>query len=142
MVKARRPSSFSSIVSHISTMARYLTPAKIGLLALIELYVEETVPNDAIIPVLSFLTSHILDSDLQSTMTTTPGAANRWQRAERSIGLVVSIKDFEDLLLPFPAVDRLPGRRLWTGFWRSCGATILSIIANILLPSATSVDAN
>lgn len=101
-------------------MARYLTPAKIGLLALIELYAEEAVPNDAIIPVLSFLASHILDSDLQSTTSTsTPGAgaaANRWQRAERSIGLVVSVKDFENLLLPFPAVDRLPGRRLWDRF--------------------------
>lgn len=104
-------------------MARYLTPAKIGLLALIELYVEEAVPNDAIIPVLSFLASHILDSDLQSstTSTTTPGAsagaaANRWQRAERSIGLVVSVKDFEGLLLPFPAVNKLPGRNLWDRF--------------------------
>lgn len=98
-------------------MARYITPSKIGLLALIELYVEEAVPNDAIIPVLSFLASHILDSDLQSTTTSAPGgAANRWQRAERSIGLVVSVKDFEDLLLPFPAVDRLPGRRLWDRF--------------------------
>ena len=41
-------------------MSRYLTPAKIGLLALISLYTESVVPSAATIPVLSFLISNIL----------------------------------------------------------------------------------
>jgi len=120
-------------------MSRYLTPAKIGLLALIELYVEQAVPNDAILPVLGFLTSHILDVDLivppnpnnpRSLAATNHGSfsqsaaagasatdtRHQWQRAESVIGLVVSIKDFETVLLPFAAADRIPGRRLWDRF--------------------------
>ena len=42
---------------------RYLTPAKVGLLVLIQLYCEQAVPHDAIRPVLSFITSHLLDRD-------------------------------------------------------------------------------
>jgi anaphase-promoting complex subunit 5 len=94
-------------------MARYLTPAKIGLLALIELYVEEAVPNDGIIPVVSFIASHLLDCDLANV---SPTPANRWTRAEKTIELVVSIKVFEQVLGPFAAADRLPGRRLWDRF--------------------------
>ncbi len=41
-------------------MSRYLTPSKIGLLALISLYAESKVSSAATIPVLSFLVSHIL----------------------------------------------------------------------------------
>lgn len=41
-------------------MSRYLTPSKIGLLALISLYTESIVPSAATIPVLSFLVFHIL----------------------------------------------------------------------------------
>ncbi|KAK0725594.1 anaphase-promoting complex subunit 5-domain-containing protein [Lasiosphaeris hirsuta] len=101
-------------------MSRYLTPAKIGLLALIELYVEEAVPNDAIVPVVNFITSHLLDCDLSiSSPTSSP---DRWAKAESTIRLVLSIRDFEQILGPFAAADRLPGRRLWDRFleklWR------------------------
>jgi anaphase-promoting complex subunit 5 len=41
-------------------MSRYLTPPKIGLLALISLYVESLVPTAATIPLLSFIISQIL----------------------------------------------------------------------------------
>lgn len=95
-------------------MSRFLTPAKIGLLALIDLYTEEAVPNDAIIPVLNFLASRLLDCDLTETPAIAP--ANRWAKAENSIRLIVSIQDFEQLLGPFAAVDRIPGRRLWDRF--------------------------
>src|SRR6185437_5146035 len=95
-------------------MSRYLTPAKIGLLALIELYTEGDVPSESTIPVLSFLTSHLIDSDLalphppqatptHATLSTadhsgaTPGAS-RWRRAEAAVSLVISISDFEKLL--------------------------------------------
>lgn len=92
-------------------MSRYLTPAKIGLLALIELYIQEAVPTDAIIPVLNFISSHIIDSD---TLNINPTAStSRWTKAENTINLVLSIRDFEQLLAPFAAANRLPGRRLW-----------------------------
>ncbi|KAK3695528.1 anaphase-promoting complex subunit 5-domain-containing protein [Podospora appendiculata] len=94
-------------------MSRYLTPAKIGLLALVELYIEGAVPNNAIIPVLGFISSHLLDRDL---VAVSPSPADRWKRADRIIGLVVSVKEFEQVLAPFAAADRVPGRRLWDRF--------------------------
>jgi anaphase-promoting complex subunit 5 len=94
-------------------MSRYLAPAKVGLLALIELYVQGAVPNDALIPVINFLTSNILDHDL-----TGPSAspAARWKKADDIIKLTLSIHHFEQVLSPFAAADRLPGRRLWDRF--------------------------
>ncbi|KAL8681501.1 MAG: hypothetical protein Q9186_002387 [Xanthomendoza sp. 1 TL-2023] len=41
-------------------MSRYLTPSKIGLLALISLYSDGVVPSSATIPILSFLVSYLL----------------------------------------------------------------------------------
>ncbi|RCI13689.1 hypothetical protein L249_8218 [Ophiocordyceps polyrhachis-furcata BCC 54312] len=98
-------------------MARYLNPAKIGLLALVELYAEEAIPSDAILPVLSFLTAHTLhqspsSSSSSSSSVTTP----RWNKAERTANLVVSIKDFERLLSEYPVVKGMPGRKLWDQF--------------------------
>lgn len=94
-------------------MARYLTPAKIGLLALIELYTEEAVPSDAILPVLSFITSHLMDHDSTDPLTS-QGA--RWVKAERTVSLVVTIKDFEKLLGSYPFLMGMPGRKLWDQF--------------------------
>ncbi|OAQ94418.1 anaphase-promoting complex protein [Purpureocillium lilacinum] len=94
-------------------MARYLTPAKIGLLALLELYTEEAIPSEAIMPVLSFITSHIVDhgySKPQSTQTT------RWNKAESTVRLVIAMKDFERLLGSYPFLMGLPGRKLWDQF--------------------------
>ena len=45
-------------------MSRYLTPSKIGLLALISLYTEAVVPSAAIVPVLSFVISFLVSSRL------------------------------------------------------------------------------
>ncbi|KAK3363667.1 anaphase-promoting complex subunit 5-domain-containing protein [Lasiosphaeria hispida] len=95
-------------------MSRYLAPARIGLLALIELYTEEAVPTDAIVPVVNFLASHLLDCDLTISSPTAP--PDRWAKAESAIRLVLSIRDFEQVLGPFLAADRLPGRRLWDRF--------------------------
>ncbi|GKT95185.1 anaphase-promoting complex protein [Colletotrichum tofieldiae] len=96
-------------------MARYLTPAKIGLLALIELYTDEHVPTTAIIPVLSFVTSHLLDPDPQS-FTTAASKDTRWRKAESTVSLVIGIKDFEKLLSAHSVVVGLPGRKLWDTF--------------------------
>lgn len=41
-------------------MARYLTPAKVGLLALISIYSDSRVPIAATIPILSFIVGHLL----------------------------------------------------------------------------------
>lgn len=94
-------------------MARYLTPAKIGLLALMELYAEGTMPSDAVFPVLTFITSHILDHGYASLA---PSQATRWVKAERKISLVVSVKDFEKLLDSYPFLMGIPGRKLWDQF--------------------------
>ncbi|KAK3365022.1 anaphase-promoting complex subunit 5-domain-containing protein [Lasiosphaeria ovina] len=95
-------------------MSRFLTPAKIGLLALIELYTEEAVPNDSIVPVVKFIISHLVGRDLIDTSLSAP--PDRWEKADSTIGLIVSIREFEHVLGPLAAADRLPGRRLWDRF--------------------------
>lgn len=97
----------------IPAMARLLTPAKIGLLALIDLYIDEQVPNAAIVPVLSFITSHLLDHDPQAFAS---NSASRWTKAEKAVSLVISVKDFEKLLSAYPVLIGLPGRKLWDTF--------------------------
>ncbi|EGX90107.1 anaphase-promoting complex subunit Apc5, putative [Cordyceps militaris CM01] len=94
-------------------MARYLNPAKIGLLVLIQLYVEEAIPGDAIVPVLSFITSHTIGHEAGNPPTT---QASRWGKAERTVSLIITIKDFEKLLGSFPFVMGMPGRKLWDQF--------------------------
>lgn len=94
-------------------MARYLTPAKIGLLALVELYTEEAVPSDAVLPVLSFITSHLLDHDSTDPLSSQEA---RWAKAERTVSLVITIKDFEKVLGSYPFLMGMPGRKLWDQF--------------------------
>ncbi|KAK1758393.1 anaphase-promoting complex subunit 5-domain-containing protein [Echria macrotheca] len=94
-------------------MSRNLTPAKIGLLVLIQLYTQGAVPNDGVVPVLDFLSSHVLGRDL-TTPTSSPDDC--WARVEGTIRLILSVRDFEQVLSPFAVADRLPGRRLWDRF--------------------------
>ncbi|KAJ3519084.1 hypothetical protein NM208_g14270 [Fusarium decemcellulare] len=94
-------------------MARYLNPAKIGLLVLVELYVEGAVPSDAILPILSFVTSHLMDHPPSKI---TADQTERWSKAEQTVSLVISIKDFEKLLGSYPFLMGMPGRRLWDQF--------------------------
>lgn len=95
-------------------MARYLTPAKIGLLALIELYADEAVPPPAVLPVLTFITSHLIDApDPHPTS---------WTRTTRATKLLLSVHAFEDALVPHPVLLGLPGRRLWDTFLRKLWA--------------------
>jgi anaphase-promoting complex subunit 5 len=108
-------------------MAKYLTPAKLGLLVLIELYLEGAMPSDAALPVLSFITSHLMDRSGTSTPGGTTSAdqssrweradqSSRWERAEKTVSLVVSIGDFEKLLGSHAFLMGLPGKRLWDQF--------------------------
>ncbi|EEU47577.1 uncharacterized protein NECHADRAFT_92127 [Fusarium vanettenii 77-13-4] len=94
-------------------MARFLNPAKIGLLVLVELYVEGAVPSDAILPVLSFVHDHLTDFAPKSASA---DQAERWGKAERTVSLIISIKDFEKLLGSYPFLMGMPGRRLWDQF--------------------------
>ena len=94
-------------------MARYITPSKIGLLALIELYASEAMPSEAVLPVLSFITSNLIDRDTASTHI---GRVSHWRKAERTFSLVIAIKDFEKLLGSYPFLLGLPGRKLWDQF--------------------------
>ncbi|KAI3341061.1 anaphase-promoting complex subunit 5-domain-containing protein [Ustulina deusta] len=94
-------------------MSRFLNPAKIGLLALIELYTDKTVPTSSIVDVLSFITSHLIDNDISSSAL---GSSDRWRRAESAVSLVISISDFEKVLTPHTAASGMPGRNLWYVF--------------------------
>lgn len=93
-------------------MVRFLTPAKIGLLVLVQLYVEEAVPSEAVLPVLSFITTNLLDHDHKPSSQ----PSLRWGKARRTASLVSSIKEFEKLLGSYPFVMGMPGRRLWDQF--------------------------
>ncbi|KAI1456776.1 anaphase-promoting complex subunit 5-domain-containing protein [Annulohypoxylon moriforme] len=92
-------------------MSRFLNPAKIGLLALIELYTNKAVPTASIVEVLSFITSHLID-----TAPTSSNSESRWKRAETTVSLVISIADFEKVLAPHTAASGIPGRNLWYAF--------------------------
>ena len=88
---------------------RYLNPAKICLLALIELYCEDAVGDEATLPVLEFITSHILpDNSLQ------PASAS--DKADQIIDIVSSIAAFEQVLRPHGAAVGMPGRSVWDVF--------------------------
>ncbi|PGH26692.1 hypothetical protein AJ80_01638 [Polytolypa hystricis UAMH7299] len=86
-------------------MTRYLTPSKIALLALISVYTDGAVPNSAIVPVLSFLVSHLLPPSSKP-----PGYALIPIDKSHS----VSIKDFENALSTL--ASSIPGRTVWDLF--------------------------
>jgi len=91
-------------------MTRFLTPVKIGLLALIELYTEAFVPNASTIPILSF----VLDQLLPSTSTVQP----HYDPSTTSLPFILDLKSFETLLSTHLAASGLPGRTLWDHFLR------------------------
>jgi anaphase-promoting complex subunit 5 len=93
-------------------MARYLTPANIGLLCLIELYTDSVVPTASTIPILSFIVSHLLPSSLSKARN---NLANT-QSGDEGRNFIISIQDFERLLSGRPSASGLPGRSLWDIF--------------------------
>ncbi|KAH8589565.1 anaphase-promoting complex subunit 5-domain-containing protein [Bisporella sp. PMI_857] len=90
-------------------MTRYLTPSKIGLLALIELYTDAIIPTASTIPILSFILNQLLPSATQK-FKSTPSASSQ------PIPFILSPKEFETLLATYPAAHGLPGRTLWDHF--------------------------
>lgn len=82
-------------------MSRYLTPSKVALLALTSLYCESVVPNDSVIPVLSFLVSKLLPNYRINDGSGSPNS---------SPDLDVAIQDFERIAGSH--VSSVPGRSL------------------------------
>lgn len=81
-------------------MSRYLTPSKIGLLALVSLYTESVVPFASTVPILSFLSSHILA---------------KWPALEplehQNSSTALTIEDFQRATSQHPS--GIPGRTVW-----------------------------
>lgn len=91
-------------------MTRFLTPAKIGLLALIELYTEAIVPNASTLPILSFILNQLIPSNLKPQPREDP--------ALQTLPFILDLQSFEALLSGHLAASGLPGRTLWDHFLR------------------------
>ncbi|KAH8686054.1 anaphase-promoting complex subunit 5-domain-containing protein [Tricladium varicosporioides] len=89
-------------------MTRFLTPAKIGLLALIELYTEAVVPTSSTIPVLSFILKQLIPSTVKTQA--------RSSSSLEELPFLLDLIAFETLLIAHPAATGLPGRTLWDQF--------------------------
>jgi anaphase-promoting complex subunit 5 len=87
-------------------MTRFLTPAKIGLLSLIELYTQEIVPAASTIPILSFILNQVLPSTVKIQYRSTSPLD--------SLPFLLDLQAFETLLQGHPAL--VPGRTLWDQF--------------------------
>ena len=83
-------------------MSRYLTPSKIGLLALIALYTEFVVPSAATIPILSFLVSRVLPIN---------SSASGNEAALRPRDSTLAIDEFQKATIGY--VSGIPGRTIW-----------------------------
>ncbi|KIW07884.1 uncharacterized protein PV09_01797 [Verruconis gallopava] len=86
-------------------MTRYLTPSKIGLVVLVTLYCDSNVPNGSLIPVLSFVLSHL--TPLSSTGS---NDADQLNSAKSSI----TIEEFEAATRKHQSIR--PGRSLFDLF--------------------------
>lgn len=92
-------------------MTRFLTPSKIGLLCLIELYTEAAVPSSSTIQILSFILKQLLPS--------TQAKAQHHKRAvsaQQDLPFILDLKSFEALLSAHASASGVPGRTLWDHF--------------------------
>ena len=80
-------------------MSRYLTPSKIGLLALISLYSESNVPSAAIVPILSFVISFLI-----------PGSSSE-EHVGQSKDVSFSIEALQRATITH--ASGIPGRTIW-----------------------------
>lgn len=83
-------------------MSRYLTPSKIGLLALISLYTDSVIGTASTIPILSFIVSHILPLNAFSAQAGTRQLVQN---------VVISIDDFQAATITH--ASGIPGRTVW-----------------------------
>ncbi|KAL9621722.1 MAG: hypothetical protein Q9160_003840 [Pyrenula sp. 1 TL-2023] len=104
-------------------MPRFLTPSKVGLLALIKLYAEGSIPNSAAVDVLSFLMNHVIRTP-SSASATVPLDADG----------AIPMESFEHTLSPL--ASSFPGRTIWDAFLKKiwnidCADTLHSFLSNI-----------
>jgi anaphase-promoting complex subunit 5 len=90
-------------------MTRFLTPSKIGLLALIELYTDANVPTASTIPILSFILNQLLPGGISKSQPKDPLIL-------QTLPFILDIKAFETLLSAHASAAGLPGRTLWDYF--------------------------
>ncbi|KAL9037582.1 MAG: hypothetical protein Q9214_005637 [Letrouitia sp. 1 TL-2023] len=83
-------------------MSRYLTPSKVGLLALIYVYADGVVPSSATIPLLSFLASYVLPQIRPDS---------QHYRDLLSHGRAIPIETFLKSTITHPS--QIPGRSIW-----------------------------
>jgi anaphase-promoting complex subunit 5 len=107
-------------------MSRYLTPPKVALLALALIYAEGVVPASETVPILSFLVSHIIPTNPESSHATLSEAKH-----------VVKAEDFESALSSLPSA--IPGRTLWDLFLRKLWSIDCSHALDQLISNALSV---
>lgn len=93
-------------------MSRYLTPSKIGLLILIELYVESNISSSAI-SIVSFILSHLLS---HTPKPHSPESISYWQFFSHTLPLTLDLKSFELLLAFHPASSSFQCATLWDYF--------------------------
>jgi len=94
----------------LAFMARFLTPSKIGLLALIELYTDAIVPTSSTIPILSF----ILKQLLPPTVIQAPHSEITISLSSNNFPL--DLEAFKTLLSIHQSASGHPGRTLWDHF--------------------------
>ena len=82
-------------------MSRYLTPSKIGLLALISLYSDSVVPSAAIVPILSFIVSFLIPTHLSE------------EEAQRQKSRKVAFPVETLRKATITHVSGIPGRTIW-----------------------------
>lgn len=89
-------------------MSRYLTPPKISLLVLINLYCDSVVPSSATVPILSFIVSHLVP----------PATSNPSDRDAPKF--VSTIENFENVTITH--ASSVPGRTLYDLFLKKLWA--------------------
>lgn len=104
-------------------MPRYLTPSKIGLLALVAIYVEGLIPNSSALDALSFLMNNVLKSSAKESTKASIEAED-----------AIPIDSFERTLSPL--VSSFPGRTVFDSFLKKvwsidCADTLHSFLTNI-----------
>src|SRR4051794_1963937 len=81
-------------------MSRYITASKVAQLVLLGLYVRGKVPNEALVPILAFISARLHH---QSATAGNAGSAPSYQSTP------TTVQDFLDVLIPF---EHIPGRTM------------------------------
>nr|DAB41630.1 TPA_exp: anaphase promoting complex protein 5 [Thielaviopsis paradoxa] len=99
---------------------RLLTPAKVALLVLIDMYVDNEIPCTAHRPVLEFLTLHTMNIDLpllrhKLSPAKAQAHVSRIRTVEATVEIVASVAVFQQLLLPLASKATGTGTGTGTG---------------------------